>query len=117
MSLRNDEKSRYLVLMRLGGEINRKRIAEAAPAIKDTIDRLSDCQNKLFFSSGDSGSFGFFVLTDFRPSAIKATLYGETDIVQTACLDSYNDSVFISEVSSNWTAAGFSNGWSWLQHN
>lgn len=112
---RNENTNQYLVLIKLGGIIDGEKIAKAFPPIKDTIDRISDCKNKVFFTSGDGGSVGFFLTTDIPPAGIKKTLYGETDIVQTACLDSAEDSVFITEVAKQWTAMGFSNGWSWLQ--
>lgn len=115
MTLYEEYQTSYLVLVKLGGDTSRGRIVNAAGAVKDAIDRITDAKNKLFFSSGDGCSFAFFVETKMRADTVRATLRGETKVVHTSPL-SNDDSVLVLEAGKDWAAWGFSNSWHWLQH-
>lgn len=105
----------YLMIIKIGGDTPKNDIPRIAIRLRDAIDKLSNNQNKSFLISSTGDVLGFFLRTNKYPHTLREALYGNTNIIETSILDNSDDSVFISEITENWTALGFSNGWAWLQ--
>ena len=117
---------RYLVHVKFGGDVPlRQRLPEAVPVLKDHVARLARAKAQLAWTSGDGGSFGFFMLCDLPAAAIRSQL-------QSPGVDSWQkpgrlptegsaltnaDSIIVIEIGEDFSGEGFGRAWTWLQHN
>lgn len=110
------EKSTYLVVVRLAAaNANPARLRESAPIVKTVIEKYSDRETQLVFTTPDGSTFGWFINTNQPIEKLRAALYGETkDTVHAGLLN--DDSLLILQVGEEYAGRGFSQAWTWLQH-
>lgn len=113
------EERRYLVIIRLGRSTvpTVDRVNEAAPKIKEYIERASNKNCKLFMTTPDGSTFGFFFKSKKDANLITIELIGDTNGPQGPSILRNDDSMIITELGADFSGKGFSNGWNWLQHN
>lgn len=110
------EQKTYLVLIRLTAEnAQPSNLRESAPMIKGLIEKYSDQDCQLVFTSPDGSTFGWFLNTKEPLGKLQAALYGKTKDAPFSPLRR-GDSFLGLEVGKIFEGTGFSNAWTWLQH-
>ncbi len=110
------EYRKYFVLIKLGNSTPiLQRVRESAKAIQLAIEKVSNNDCQLVFTSSSGDCFGYLLKTIVPSGVIKAELDGRTASSDTSALRS-DDSVLVLEVGEDFTGTGFSRGWTWLQH-
>ncbi|RWY20347.1 hypothetical protein EQH76_24665 [Pseudomonas aeruginosa] len=106
----------YMILIRLANEnVTQKHLRENGPLIKAVIEKYSQKDCQLVFTSPDGSTFGWLLNTEQPLGKLKAALYGKTKDTDTSPL--FNGDSFLGmELGKDFEGTGFSNGWTWLQH-
>lgn len=109
------EGTRYLIVIRFADEGDlRARARESAPKVKAIIERLSEKECQLAFTSRDGSVFGYLLKVAVPLGQIRATLFGEMGGGTAALLRA--DHYFAVECGNGHDGLGFSRAWTWLQH-
>lgn len=112
----SDIEKTYFIIIRLASEnATLKNLKESGPVMKAIIERYSNRECQLVFTSPDGSTFGWLLNTSQPLSKLKAALYGETKDAPTSSL-LRGDSFLGMEIGRDYDGTGFSNAWSWLQH-
>jgi|TARA_R110000787_G_scaffold194120_1_gene305695 hypothetical protein len=108
----NEETAKYVITIKISDETPLTNWRE----IKKAIEKISDERCKQFMTSSDGRCAAFFVVSNLVARGIRSVLNGDTGMIRLSPLLA-GDSIFVAEIDDeNWTAMGFSTGWSWLQH-
>lgn len=116
---------RFLVHIRIGSAApSRQRLIDACPAVKATIERLSNGNCQLAYTSSDGGTFGYLLKTS-KPSAMiraeiegtsnKPPKYGEDEPMPPSSPLLNDDCILVLEIGEDFAGHGFSRAWTWLQ--
>lgn len=107
----------FLTVIRLANE-NAKpsHLRSHGPLIKDIIEKYSNRDCQLVFTSPDGSTFGWLLNTTQPLGKLKAALYGKTKDTDISPLLN-GDSFLGMELAKEFDGTGFSSAWSWLQHN
>lgn len=105
-----ERERRYLVVVQLGqSEVGIDRIQEAAPAIRQALDEISDGDCQLAFASHDGGTFGFLLRSAMDAGEIRTGLDANQGTRS-------GDSILVLEAGEHFSGTGFSRAGAWLQH-
>lgn len=108
---------KYILIIRLGeSKPSVQRIREAAPKIKEAVEKHSNKDCQLAFTTPDGSIFGYLLQTSKEPSYIRAALTGNLRDDHTPSILRSEDSVLCIEIGDTFSGEGFSRAWTWLQH-
>ena len=111
------KKRKVLAVIRIGSQdATRSRINEAAKNVIAVIDRLSEKENQLAFTTKDGDSFGILMKTDVPLRVLREELCGTSKSSAQGSPLLNNDSCLLLEIGEEFDGRGFSRAWTWLQH-
>lgn len=111
------DKTTYLVIIRFGDAgVITARVRESAPLIKKTIEKLSDGECQLAFTSRDGSAFAYLMKTTAPLPVVRAELFGTSQNARGASPLLDGDSYLAIEVGAGFDGVGLSRAWTWLQH-
>ncbi len=118
----SDTIPKYLIHIRLG-ECDIARMNESVPLINKTIKSISNGNMQLAYTSEDGKSFSIIAECNKSARYIRAVVSGKESISERFGDVSYgdtgfrsDDSIFVIEVGSDFSAIGFGKLSAWMQY-